>query len=151
MRGLPLKFMKSYLSDRTQDVKIKGSTSKHAPISCGVPQGSVLGSLFTLTIYINQNLKLLSVYLRTTQASLFVDKKIRRLEAKVNTSLENIINWLKADKLTLNIGKSRLLFFDLPPSTNKTYALNIQVNCHKLEQSKSVRYLKVVFDNKLHS
>ena len=80
----------------------------------------------------------------------FADKNIRRLEAKINTSLENITNWLKANKLTLNIDKSQLLFFDLSPSTNKADALNIQINSQKLEQSKSIRYLGVVIDNKLN-
>ena len=50
--GLPLKLMKSYLSDRTQCVTIGGSTSKHALITCGVPQGSVLGPRLFL-VYIN--------------------------------------------------------------------------------------------------
>lgn len=48
LRGLPLKLMKSYLLDRTQCAKIAGSTSKHAPITCVVPQGGVLGPLLFL-------------------------------------------------------------------------------------------------------
>ena len=48
----------------------------------------------------------------------FAEKKMRRLETEVNTSLENITNWLKASKLTLNIDK----FFYLSPSTNKADA-----------------------------
>ena len=80
----------------------------------------------------------------------FADKNIRRLEAKINTSLENIKNWLKAIKLTLNIDKSQLLLFELSPTTNKADALNIQINSQKLEQSESVRYLGVVIDNKLN-
>ena len=80
----------------------------------------------------------------------FADKNIRKLEAKINTSLENITNWLKANKLTLSIDKSQLLFFDLSPSTNKSDALNIQINSRKLEQSKSARYLGVVINNKFN-
>ena len=92
-----------------------------------------------------------SFHLSADDTSLsFADKNIRRLEAKINTSLENITNWLKANKLTLNIDKSQLLFFDLSPSTNKADALNIQINSQKLEQSKSARYLGVVIDNKVN-
>ena len=80
----------------------------------------------------------------------FAGKNIRRLEAKINTALENIRNWLRANELTLNIDKSQLLFFDLSPRTNKADPLNIQINSQKLEQSKSVRYLGVVIDSKLN-
>ena len=52
----------------------------------------------------------------------FAEKKMRRLETEVNTLLENITNWLKASKLTLNIDKSQFLFFYLSPSTNKANA-----------------------------
>ena len=143
----------SYLSDRTQCVKIRGRTSKPALITFGVPQGSVLGPLLFL-VYINDIHKSDSeasfhLFADGTRLS-FADKNIGRLEAKINTSLENITNWLKASKLTLNINKSQLLFFDLSPSTNKADALNIQINSHKLEQNKSARYLGVVIDNKLN-
>ena len=106
MRGSPLKLMNSYLSGRTQCVKIGGSTSERALITCGVPQGSVLGSLLFL-VYITDIHKSdseASFHLFADETSLsFADKNIRRLEAKINTSLKNITNWLKANKLTLNI------------------------------------------------
>ena len=50
--GLPLKWVKSYLSNRHQKVKIDNNLSNVLPILYGVPQGSVLVPLlFSLYIY----------------------------------------------------------------------------------------------------
>ena len=49
--GLPLKRVKSYLSNRHQKVKIDNNLSNVLPIQYGVPQGSVLGPLL-ISMYI---------------------------------------------------------------------------------------------------
>ena len=52
IRGLALDWIKNYFSNRTQYVEFNGKSSVRSKISCGVPQGSILGPLFFL-IYIN--------------------------------------------------------------------------------------------------
>ena len=78
-------------------------------IRCGVPQGSILGPLFFL-IYIND---LVSVcqhsmpILFADDTNLFIngDDSLQMVHM-LNAELDNISNWLKANKLSLNVKKN---------------------------------------------
>ena len=110
VRGVPLIWFQSYLHNKQQCVKINQSASDSKTITCGVPQGSVLGALFFL-IYINDiflaDSKVLFHLFADDTCIFHSNKNYRKLENEINTSLDNIT---KANKLMINVKKSNLIF-----------------------------------------
>ena len=47
-----LRWFENYLKDRQQFISFKNNSTKKVTITCGVPQGSILGPLFFL-LYVN--------------------------------------------------------------------------------------------------
>ena len=89
-------------------------SSNTKSINFGVPQGSILGPLLCL-IYIND----LSKVCTYTTSILFADDTnislngsyIKQIQGTVNKELLNISNWLKANKLSLNVKKTHYMVF----------------------------------------
>ena len=106
-----LNWFKSYLSNRTQAVVIRGETSSYKKIPAGVPQGSVLGPLLFL-IYINDivngidsNIKL---FADDTSIYLAIDDVNRRTHI-LNSDMVRINEWASSWKVDFNPDKTELL------------------------------------------
>ena len=98
-------WFKNYLTDREQFVSVHGVESKRTKVTCGVPQGSVLGPLLFL-IFINdlpnatEFLTLLFADDTTFQVS---GPDLEQMFDLANSELEKAAVWFKANKLTFNL------------------------------------------------
>ena len=114
IRGPAKDWFESCLKIRHQIVKIGDTLPDKMQIVCGVPQGSILGSiLFVLYMNdINNSSKILKFFLYADDAStLLISKSIQEVESICNKELSYVTDWLNVNKLTLNVGKSNLVLF----------------------------------------
>ena len=74
-------------------------------------------------------------------------KDATTLQTDLNTSLENVQSWLKANKLTLNVKKPNLLFFNIGNNEPKK-DINIYLDGEQLKPKEHLKYLGVYIENK---
>ena len=114
IRGIALEWFNSYLFNRQQFVSFNGHSSVMRNVTCGVPQGSVLGPLLFL-IYINDlpNIsKVLKFFLFADDTNIYYESSnLLQIEKVMNKELNKLYQWLCVNRLSLNISKTRFLIF----------------------------------------
>ena len=150
IRGTPLQWFKQYLENREQYVNYKNISSNVLPISCGVPQGSILGSLLFL-IYINDLPRVSSIIkfiMFADDTSLLISGKDPvMLQNIINQELDKVANWLYANKLSLNIEKTNFIIFK---SRNKHIDydnLNIMLKQTPIHRVNETKFLGITIDH----
>ena len=151
IRGVSNDWFKSYISNRNQYVFINGYESRLAVLNCGVPQGSVLGPLLFL-LYINdfnQAIKLWKVHHFADDTNpLCLSNCIKKMNKLINADLKHLVNWLNANKISLNVKKTERVIFK---SKHKKFEGDLEIKlCGKrLYPTESVNYLGVKLDTNL--
>jgi len=112
IRGIIYSWFKNYLTDRKQFVTVSGVSSQSRYVTCGVPQGSVLGPLLFL-IYINDignSISRVPIKLFADDTNLFIfSESIDILKVDAEEKIKLLNSWFVANKLSLSLEKNLLL------------------------------------------
>ena len=150
-----LKWFKSYLTNRMQGCNVNNHLSSASPLTCGVPQGSIIGPLLFL-IYINDLPNCLNVgtprmYADDTNVT-FSAATIPDLESQIDSDLKYLDCWLKANKLSLNVAKTEFMVISSRQklqSLLNDYTMNIHIDGVPINQSNQSKSVGFIIDENL--
>ncbi len=145
----------SYLTNRMQFVQLDDIQSDRRPISTGIPQGSILGPLLFI-IYMNDITEASDLFdfilyaddtsLNTT-LEIIANRHPNSTQESINIELNKLNNWLKLNKLSLNIQKTKFMIFT---TTNKrTPDLQLHIEGTTIERVFEFNFLGITLDDKL--
>ena len=80
---------------------------------------------------------------------LYINKSVQRINKHINLDLSLIVQWLRANKISLNADKTELVVFS-PKRKQITKHLNFQISSQKIEISTKVKYLGIQIDQHLN-
>ena len=148
-----LEFFRSCLCNRLQCCSVNGHTSSFKMISCGVPQGSILCPLLFI-IYMND----LPFCIENGHVTMYTDETsssnsistVEDITRNFIPDIKNVMDWLKANYLSLNVMKTELILTETTPNILKIGdLLAIRVQGHTIKRAYKVKHLGIVTDDKL--
>ena len=156
--GTSLQWFRSFLTGRTQRVKISGEYSESLEVPCGAPQGSVLGpKLFNINV---RSQPLVFNYCKFSSSSFADDSNGRRtfamtfqfnvLTAEITKCMDEIIQWSYEHFMKINPDKTEILLLR-PTSLNNEVVINgILFHEQCIRFSDSVKNVGVYVDKNLN-
>ena len=151
-----LKWFSSYLSNRTQCIKVGDTLSDQSNLSYGVPQGSVLGpilfSLYTTPLAkLIASHKLISYHFYADDTQLYVQITPENFTSAfqvLQNCLFDVQNWMSSSQLKLNPDKTEFIVIGSKSQRNKlSSCFPVDILGSKLNPSDKVRNLGVIFDS----
>jgi hypothetical protein len=144
------------LFGRNQRVSCLGQKSQFAELQCGVPQGSILGSLLfsifisDISTVIDRHLMKHVIYADDLQ--IYTSSQTANISdtvVEMETCLSDIQQWLCSQKLILNPKKTEFIVFSSKNNSKIAKDLSIHLCGHEIFTSSVVRNLGVMLDQNL--
>ena len=155
---ISLKWFMSYLSQRTQYVEVNGIQSSKRVIQTGVPQGSILGPLLFL-IYMNDipsATEYFTFILYADDTTLFRTMAYsllalpREHNILINEELLKVNDWLVANRLSLNVNKTKYMIFHNSQKDISNFSLNLISNHGEIEKVSTLNFLEIILDENIN-
>ncbi len=158
VKGTALQWFKSYLcGGRTQSVLVGGTTSSAKKLTCGVPQGSVLGPIL-FSVYTSPLGDILrghgvDYHFYADDSQIYLAMEPNHLSSQVDAfrqvedSISEVRDWMLVNKLMINDGKTVFMIIGNSPHLKKLEFDSITVGDESIPSSDNNRNLGVVFDS----
>lgn len=144
--GSVLNWIKGFLSDRFQTVRVGDEKSEIARVLSGIPQGSILGPVL-FTIFIND----LPISINSTCKIFADDTKLYNIassSALLQDDIYKLQEWSNIWNLYFNVSKCGVLHFGKNNQGNKYY-MKVKDSVEQIKDLNEEKDLGVIFDNKL--
>ena len=160
IKGTALNWIKSYLSCRTQKVKVGDKYSETKEIKYGVPQGSVLGPiLFTMYMsplgdIVRKHGMSYHIYADDTQIYLAFEadsatNNEQLAHSRLEACIKDVKKFLLINRMKLNDDKTEFLITGTDQQRKKLEMHTINVGNTEITVSESVKNLGVYLDSEL--
>ena len=144
-------WFRSYLNDRVQCTSVDGIDSEFLSITCGVPQGSILGPTLFLC-YINDMTGALNCRLSLyadDSALVYSGPDPNLVASFLSHELDKCRRWLIDNRLSLHLGKTECILFGSKRRLKNDLEFNVSLDSTTVKRVTSTKYLGVFIDQYL--